>query len=218
MSLSDLQIRNAKPNATGTIKLSDGGGLQLWITPSGSKLWNVAYRFHGKQKKFSLGQYPAVGLKAARDGRDVVKRHLALGVDPGQQKRRKAVEKANSDAATFDLIASELLAKKRRERKSDRTLSKAEWLLRLAAPALGSRPVAEITAPEILTVLQLAEARGKLETAKRLRATIGQVFRYAVATGRATSDPTFALKGAIATPVVQHRAAIVDPQAFGGLL
>jgi integrase len=218
MALSDTAIRGAEPVTGRTIKLSDGGGLQLWVMPTGSKLWNIAYRFGGKQLKLSLGVYPAVGLKAARDQRDAAKRLLALGIDPGQQKKTDAVKKANAEANTFDAIAAELLDKKRREAKAERTVSKAQWLLSLASPALGSRPIAEITAPEILGVLRTVENRGKLESAKRLRETIGQVFRYAVATGRAEADPTASLRGAIASPVTQHRAAIIEPKAFGGLL
>jgi len=133
-------------------------------------------------------------------------------------KKQVAVEKANTAAMTFDLIAAELVEKKRREAKAGRTLTKAQWLLKMASPTLGNRPVSEITAPEILKVLQVAETRGKLETAKRLRETIGQVFRYAMATGRAPADPTVALRGAIAAPVTKHRAAIIEPKAFGGLL
>jgi integrase len=97
-------------------------------------------------------------------------------------------------------------------------IAKLEWLIGLARPAIGARPIAEITAPEILAILRAVESRGRLETARRLRATIGEVFRFAVATGRAQGDPTGALKGAIAAPVVQHRAAILEPKAFGGLL
>ena len=108
--------------------------------------------------------------------------------------------------------------KKRREAKTDRTLGKLEWLLSLARPALGARPIAEITAPEVLSILRAVESRGRHETARRLRATIGEVFRYAVATGRADADPTGALKGALVAPTVQHRAAIIEPKAFGGVL
>ena len=116
-----------------------------------------------------------------------------------------------ASANTFDAIATELLDKKRREAKAERTLGKLEWLLSLARPAIGARPIAEITAPEVLGVLRSVEARGRHETARRLRATIGEVFRYAVATGRAEADPTGALKGALTAPTVQtsrrdHRA------------
>ncbi len=121
-------------------------------------------------------------------------------------------------ANTFEAIAAEVINKKRREGKATNTVDKAEWLLGLALPAIGPRPIKEIAAPDILAVLRKIESRGKLETAKRLRATIGQVFRYAVATGRADADPTGALRGAIASPVVKNRAAIVEPKAFGALL
>jgi integrase len=140
------------------------------------------------------------------------KRLLLAGNDPGIAKKLAA------GANTFDALADELLDKKRREAKAGGTISRLEWLLGLARPALGPRPIAEVTAPEILAVLRMAKSRGKLETARRLRATIGQVFRFAVATGHAESDPTGALKGAIAAPVVNHRAAIIEPKAFGGLI
>jgi integrase len=218
MALTDAAIRAAKPQEGRTIKLSDGSGLQLWVKPTGSKLWNLAYRFGGKQLKLSFGFYPAVTLKEAREQRDAAKRLLALGVDPGQQKKAAALAKTNAEANTFSAIADELLDKKRREAKAERTLGKLEWLLGLARPALGPRAIAEITAPEVLSVLRTVEARGRHETAKRLRATIGQVFRYGVATGRAEADPTGALKGALTSPTVQHRAAIVEPKAFGALL
>lgn len=215
---TDAGIRAAKSQESRTVKLSDGGGLQLWVTPSGSKLWNIAYRFSGKQLKLSLGPYPAVSLKDARERRDAARRLLASGIDPGQQKKAAALTEANAKANTFEAIADELLEKKRREAKADRTLNKLEWLLSLARPSIGSRPIAEITAPDVLSVLRAVEARGRHETARRLRATIGQVFRYAVATGRAEADPTNALKGALTTPTVQHRAAIIEPKAFGALL
>lgn len=218
MPLSDAAIRSAKPQEGRTIKLSDGSGLQLWVKPTGSKLWNIAYRFGGKQLKLSLGAYPAVALKDAREQRDAAKRLLAAGIDPGQYKKSAALAKANAEANTFDTIASELLDKKRREAKAERTLGKLEWLLSLASPAIGSRPIAEITAAEVLAVLRTVESRGRHETARRLRATIGQVFRYAIATGRSEADPTGALKGALIAPMVQHRAAIIEPKSFGALL
>ena len=216
--LSDVAIRNAKPNGDKPRKLSDGGGLQLWVMPTGSKLWRVAYRFDGKQKKLSLGAYPVIGLKGARDQRDDAKRHIAAGVDPSQHKRAEANKKATAKANTFNSVADELIGKKRREQLSDATMSKVEWLIGTARPRLGDLPIAAITAPEILEVLRPIEASGKLETAKRLRSTIGEVFRLAVATGRASGDPTFALRGAIALPKVKNRAAITEPEPFGALL
>ena len=216
--LTDSAIRAAKPKIDQTVKLSDGGGLQLWVQPSGSKLWNLAYRFAGKQRKLAIGSYPGIGLKEARAKREEAKKLLASGFDPSQQKRLVKLASENQRADTFEAISREVLEKKRREGRSEATVSKAEWLFGLATPALGSRPVAEITAPEVLTVLRQVEAAGQLETARRLRAIIGQAFRYAIATGRAVSDPTSALRGALTAPVVQHRAAIVEPVPFGALL
>jgi integrase len=218
MALTDTAIRAAKPQEGRTIKLSDGGGLQLWVVPSGSKLWNIAYRFGGKQLKLSLGAYPAVALKAAREQREAAKRLLAAAIDPGRQKKTSALAKANAEANTFALIADEMLAKKMREGLAPKTLQKVRWLLDFARPALGARPIANITAPEILAVLRGVEGRGRHETAKRLRSTIGECFRYAVASGRAETDPTFALKGVLTAPQVRHRAALTEPRAFGGLL
>lgn len=217
MPLNDLEIRNAKASDR-LRKLSDGGGLQLWITPDGAKRWRLAYRFGTAQKTLAIGVYPAVNLKEARTARDEAKRLLKGGQDPSVAKKIAKAARAQEVADTFDAIAAELIGKKRREEKADRTLAKIEWLLSLAKPAIGARPISEISAPEVLRVLRGVEARGRHETARRLRATIGQVFRYAIATGRADSDPTGALKGAIVSPVVRHRAAIIEPKAFGGLL
>ena len=217
MRLTDLQIRKEKSGER-LRKLSDGRGLQLWIMPSGAKLWRVAYRFAGVQKLLALGAYPGMTLQAARNKCEAARQMLAEGVDPMAAKKAQKAAQVTAQANTFDNLAQELLSKKRAESKSESTIGKVEWLLGLASPFLGARPISEITPPEILTVLRSVEARGRIETANRLRANIGQVFRYAIATGRAASDPTQALRGAIATPTTIHRAAITDPKAFGGLL
>jgi integrase len=217
MALTDREIRNVEPGEA-LAKLSDGGGLQLWVMPDGAKRWRLAYRYDGKQKVLAIGVYPTTSLREARDARDDARRLLSSGQDPSLVRKLNKAAKAKASDNTFNSLADELLEKKRMEGKAAATSSKVEWLLTLARPYLGQRPVAEITAPEVLRVLKVVEARGRLETAKRLRATIGQVFRFAVATGRADADPTASLRGAIASPVVQHRAAIVEPKAFGGLL
>lgn len=221
MALTDIAIRKAKPGER-LVKLSDGGGLQLWVTPAGGKHWHFAYRYAGKQMRLAIGPYgaspAAVSLEAARARRDEAKVLLRQGIDPvAHQQRLKAV-RAQTEANTFQVIADELLAKRRRENIATATASKLEWLLGLAKADLGSLPIANISANEVLRVLQPLEAAGKLETAKRLRAVVGAVFRFAIATARANNDPTQALRGAIATPKVVHRAAIIDPTAFGGLL
>ena len=217
MPLTDMEVRNAKPGAR-LVKLSDGGGLQLWIMPDGAKRWRLAYRLAGVQKVLAVGVYPATGLREAREGRDEAKRLLADGQDPAFVKKVAKAAKTAASANTFEAVARELLDKKRREGKAEATIEKLEWLLGLALPFIGSRCITEITAPEILAVLRRTEARGRHETATRLREIIGGVFRFAVATGRAQGDPTGALRGALTTPKVQHRAAIIEPKAFGGLL
>lgn len=220
MPLTNIQIQNAKAGAK-LSKLSDGGGLQLWIFPDGAKRWRLAYRFNGKQKLLALGVYPAVSLKQARDETEKAKKLLAdkgNAKDPSIAKQDAKIAHATAHANTFEAVASELVDKKRREGRADTTLVKIEWLLSHAYPTIGSRAIAELKAPEILQVLRQVEARGKLESARRLRSVMGEVFRYAVATGRAQGDPTGALRGAIAAPTVKHRAAITDPVEFGHLL
>jgi integrase len=217
MPLNDLAIKRAKPGPK-IIKLSDGGGLQLWITPDGAKRWRMAYRFGGAQKVLAIGVYSAVGLKEAREARDAAKRLLWDGHDPSFRKKADMAARAAATGNTFENLSKELIDKKRREGKAGATLEKLEWLLTFVLPTIGLRPIDTIKAPEILEMLRTLESRGRLETARRLRSTIGEVFRYAIATGRAEGDPTGALRGAIATPKVTPRAAIVAPVAFGGLL
>jgi integrase len=218
MPLTDRQIRNASAPGSRVVKLSDSEGLQLWLQPSGAKLWNMAYRFDGKQRKLAIGPYPRISLKDARTRRDEAKKLLAEGVDPSQQKRIARLTATAQNANTFATIADELLAQKRREGKAPATIAKLEWLFGLAKPALGARPITAIEAPEVLQVLRGVEARDRLETARRLRAIIGSVFRFAVATGRASSDPTGALRGALIAPTLRHRAAVIEPAALGELL
>jgi integrase len=217
MPLTDVQIRNAKA-APGTVKLSDGGGLQLWIMPNGSKLWRIAYRFAGKQLLMAVGNYPAIPLAAAREKRDATKALLARGINPMDQKRRDDQASAESRANTFAVLAAELLDKKRREGKASATIGKREWLYGFAAKELGPRPIRDISAADVLAVLRKVEGKGLIATAHRLRATIGEVFRYAIATARAENDPTYALRGALQASKPKHRAAILDPQELGGLL
>jgi len=213
--LTDTRVRKAKPSLR-AFKLSDARGLHLLIQPHGSKLWRLAYRFAGKQKTLAIGVYPTVGLQEARERRDVAKRLLANGIDPSVQRRLD--KKAPATGNTFRAVAEELVAKLEKEGRADATLNKRRWLLEFAYPSLGDRPIGEIKAPELLSVLRPIEARGRYETARRLRSTCGTVFRYAIATGRAESDPSADLRGALISPKVNHRAAIVDPASIGALL
>lgn len=216
-ALTDVKVRTAKPREA-VWKLSDGGGLQLWITPAGGKHWKLAYRFDGKQLKLSVGQYPVTSLADARDRREEAKKLLARGIDPSAHGKVQKATAAVTAATTFKLVAEELVEKKRREDRAEATLTKTAWLLSFAYPSLGNMPISEITAPQVLDVLRKVEARGRLESARRLRSIMGEVFRYAIATARAEGDPTAALRGALVTPKVKHRAAVTDRAAFGGML
>jgi len=213
--LNDTRVRTVKA-CERPIKLSDSGGLYLLIQPHGSKLWRLAYRFGGKQKTLAIGVYPTITLKQAREKRDEAKRLLAANMDPSTERRLEKLGASTSN--TFRVVAKELLMKLEREGRAEATLVKQRWLLHFAYPAVGDRPVAEITAPEVLSVLRKVEARGRYETARRLRSTCGMVFRYAIATGRAERDPSVDLRGALTAPKVIHRSAIVDPADMGALL
>ena len=189
MPLTDIEVRAAK-TATTPKKLFDGGGLYLRIDPKGSKLWRMAYRFDGKERTLSFGGYPGVSLKDARARRDEAKALLADTVDPGQQRKLEKLAKAVSNATTFKGLADEYIDKLRRDGRAPATLGKVTWLLSLATPGLGGRPISDIKAQEVLAVLKPIETRGNLETAKRLRATIGSVFRFAIAPlGRKSTLP-----------------------------
>ncbi len=218
MPLTEVAIRNAKP-APKSVKLFDGAGLYLEITPAGGKLWRLKYRYLGAEKRISLGAYPAVGLKEARERRDDARRHLAEGRDPSAVKQAEKLRAETKAANSFEAVAREWIDKNLQTR-SDRYRKK--FIARLentVYPYIGNRPIAEISAPEILSVVRRIEQRGILETAHRTLQNIGQVIRYAVATGRADFDPTTSLRGALAPYKSQHMAAPADdPGAVGAIL
>lgn len=220
MALSDVQIRNAKPAAK-PVKLADGHGLHLVVTPAGGKLWRLKYRVVGKEKLLSLGAYPAVTLAAARKVADKARDDLRAGIDPGQEKQRAKARAKGDVGNTFAAIAGEYIAM----RKTDgarayaaATATKAEWFAELLSPSIGQMPVASIQPGDVLAALRKIERKGALETAHRCLRFAGRVLRYAVATARLTSDPTRDLKGALPAPKVTHHAAILDPVKLGGLL
>lgn len=213
MALTELEIRSAKANEK-PIKLFDGSGLYLLVQPSGGRWWRFKYRFQGKERELSLGVYPEVSLKLARERREEARRTVAQGLDPSAE--RKAAKEARQ--VTFELIAEEWLALQAKK-LAPITYDKARWMLStFIYPRLGSRPIAEITAPELLAALRVIEARGTHETAHRTKQRVGQVFRYAIATGRAERDISVDLRGALAPVVTKNHAAIIDPIAIGHLL
>ncbi len=217
MPLTDAAIRAAKPSDK-QFKLYDEGGLFLIVKPTGGKLWRLKYRYLGKELALSLGRYPAVGLKEARAGRDQARKLIASGNNPAFEKKRAAVAASVGAANTFAAIAEELIAKREKEGLKEITTGKARWMLSLLAPDLGKRPIGEIEAFELLAFLKKIEATGRLETAKRLLAFAGRVFRYAVATARAKRNVAADLQGALIAPKVKNHAAIIEPDAVGGLL
>tara|TARA_B100001179_G_scaffold180151_1_gene135504 strand:+ start:8222 stop:9457 length:1236 start_codon:yes stop_codon:yes gene_type:complete len=217
MALTDTAIRTAKPGDKPK-KLFDERGLFLLVQPSGGKLWRLKYRYLGKEKKLSLGTYPDVSLKVARERRDEARTVLANGSDPASLKARLKDQAKEAAANTFASIADEYVAKIEREGRAAITIKKTRWLLSLLNRKLGKRPISAITPAELLAALQEVESQGQLETARRMRSLSGRIFRYAVATSRATADPSALLRGALTAPTVKHHSAILEPKAVGQLL
>lgn len=213
MALTDLAIRKPLPSQT-PFKRADGQGLHIYVTPAGNKLWRMAYRFQGKSKLLSFGAYPATSLAQARRKREDAKALLADGIDPSAKKKADAAEPAATLDHTFEKIAAELIEKDRIEGKSQSTLKKKAWYVSQVKADLGPMPIRDITTTDILVPLRRIEAKGNYETARRVRAMIGQVFRYAVATARVDRDPTFMLKGALITPQATHRAAATTLEEY----
>lgn len=217
MALTQLTIVKAAPKER-PYKLSDGNGLHLLVRPNGSKLWRYRYRFAGKENMIGLGAFPSTGLAEARTKRDDAKKLLEAGTDPATQKRLDKIAAATASQNTFGALVEEYLANMRESGASDQTIKKNRWLLEKLAAPLARRPIAEITAAEILDLLKRIEKSGRRETARRLRGTIGSIFRYAIVTLRATDDPTAPLQRALLAPNVQGRAAIIDERQLGALM
>lgn len=215
MPLSDTSVRNAKPRDK-AFKLYDEDGLFIIISPKGGKWWRFKYRLGGKEKLLSIGTYPEIALKEARERRDQARKLVANGIDPSDT--RKAEKAAGSSANSFEAVAREWIA----SHMKDKAASHRDKVLRrfenYVFPWVGQKPVGEITAPEMLTAVKRIEALGKLETAHRALQTAGQVFRYAVQTGRAVRDVTADLKGALPPTTIKHMAAITEPAKVAELL
>lgn len=217
MPLTDIQVRQLGPREK-DYKKADGGGLYVQVQRTGSKLWRLRYRFNGKENVLSFGPYPAISLARARELRAEAKALLAEGIDPSAHAKEKKASQAALTEHTFAKIAAELVTKLRKEGKAEITLKKKQWLLDMASDDFGNRPITAISAADILATLRKVESKGNYETAKRLRSTIGQVFRYAIATARAENDPTYGLRGALVAPKVSHMAAITDRKGFADLI
>ena len=215
--LTDTAVKTAKPTEKQRA-MFDGGGLYLLVVPNGGKYWRFKYRFEGKEKQLAFGTYPEISLAKARERREEARRMVAEGIDPGAVKKAvKAAVRAETENA-FEVVAREWHEKF----KSKWTPGHAATTFRRMEldlfPFLGARDIAEITPPEMLGVLRKVEARGALETAHRIKTIAAQVFRYAIATGRATYDPTVPLKGALPPATPEHFPSITDPKRVTELL
>ena len=217
MKLADAKVRNAKPGEK-PIKLYDGRGLYLEVSPAGGKWWRFKYRFGGKEKRLSLGVYPDVKLGEARNRRDEARRLLASGIDPSVHRKAQKSALAERSANSFEVVAREWCANrdakwspghgKRIQRRFERDIF----------PWIGGQPIAGITARELLPVMRRIESRGAVETAHRALGDCGQVFRYGVATGRCERDPTGDLRGALTPVKGEHFAATTDPTRLAEIL
>ena len=215
--LSDMKIKTAKP-AESEYKLADGGGLYLLVTTTGGKLWRMDYRYGDKRKTSSFGAYPTVSLSDARQMREDAKKLLENDVDPGEVKKAQRATRGEQNANSFEVVAREWHGKYAHTWVASHAQHKLERLEKNVFPWIGKRPVAEITAPEVLEVLRLMESRGILDTAHRVRFECGAIFRYAVATGRADRDPVADLKGALPPVKNGHHSAPTEPKLVAPLL
>ncbi|MCL2658073.1 MAG: integrase arm-type DNA-binding domain-containing protein [Betaproteobacteria bacterium] len=215
--LSDVTIRNAKPQDK-PVRFFDGGGLYIEVSPAGGKLWRMKYRFGGKEKRLSFGAYPDVSLKEARARRKEAKDMLSGGKDPGAAKQAQKAAIKIASANSFEAVALEWLESRRD------TVEPAQYIKTLARmendvfPWLGAKPIAEISAVDVLTVLRRIDERGARYTAHKVRSEISRAFRYAVATGRAERDPCPDLRGAIPPARTEHMPAVTTPKEAAELL
>lgn len=217
MALSDIKVRNEKPG-TKQKKLFDGDGLFLLVTPQGGKRWRFKYRFDGKEKLLALGTYPEVSLADARQRRDEARRQVAAGIDPGQVRKAQKAARGEAVANSFEVVAREWFEKFSKTwapSHSDKIKARLENDL---FPWLGKRPISEIDPPELLVALRRIEERGAVDTAHRAKQNCGQIFRYAIATGRAKRDIAADLKGALPPAQKSHFPAITDPKEVAPLL
>ena len=215
MALTDVAIRKTKPGGK-PVKLADGGGLHLLVTPAGGKLWRLKYRLNGREKQLAIGSYPEISLSEARKRREAARMLIANGKDPSQEKRREKVRSRVAAENSFNVISEEYCAKRKRDgdkRWAPATATRSEYLLSLLKASIGP-----VDPADVLDAVRRIERKGNLESARRTLQLASMVFRYAVATARLRSDPTRDLRGALTAPKVTHYAAILNAERVGGLL
>jgi integrase len=209
LPLSETVIRNSKPKQK-PYKLSDGGGLFLSVQPGGGKWWRYKYRFLGKEQLLALGTYPDVSLSKAREAHSRARKVLAAGEDPNAAKKQAKREAILNSQNSFEAIAREFIESRKHKWVTSYTVAMIARLERHVFPKLGNRPIADITAQEFLAVVRVVEKSGALDMAMRLGQAAGQIFRYAVATGRAERNPIVDLRGALKPPVRKHMAYLKE--------
>ena len=215
--LTDVKTRNASPKEK-QFKLSDGEGMYLLVTPHGGKAWRLKYRFQGKEKLLSLGTYPDVSLTEAREKRAAARKQIAAGIDPGEVKKAQKAAKSEAAENSFAAIAREWHNEFAGTWSAGHASTILDRLERNVFPWLGTRPIEEIEAPDLLKVLRRIKSRGALGLAHRVRNHCSNVFRYAIATGRAKRDPAADLRGSLPPAEFQHMAAPTDPKDVAPLL
>jgi integrase len=216
MPLSDAKIKNAKPRKK-PLRMFDERGLYLEVSPAGGKWWRFKYRHSDKEKRLSLGVYPDVSLRTARDLRDDARKLLAAGIDPGAHRKAKKAASAESAANSFEVVTREWFSKYSPNWAPGHASRVIRLFERDLFPWIGERPIAEVAAPVLLSVIRRIESRGALDTAHRARGSCSQVFRYAIATSRCERDPSADLRGALPPVEGEHFAATTDPAQFAEL-
>lgn len=215
--LTDAAVRTAKPNDGKTRKLSDGNGLFLIVTPT-RKHWRYDYQFEGKRRSLGMGSYPAVTLNLARETHLQARTDLrAHKIDPVLARQRRTLEETQREHNALKDVADEWIARQTTWKESHRSKVKLR-LVNDVYPTLGARPIANITSPEVLECLRKVEGRGAVESAHRIKQSLGSVFRYGIATGRCVNDPTSALRGALTSVSKQSYPHITDPVRLGEVL
>ncbi|MBI2379228.1 MAG: tyrosine-type recombinase/integrase [Gammaproteobacteria bacterium] len=207
MKLKDMECRTAQPGEK-LRKLSDGGGLFLWVQPDGKRYWRLAYRFGGKQKTLALGVYPEVSLKEARDKRELNRKLLAEGIDPSERRKQDNRTQKQRTENTFEALAREWWEYQKAKWKPDHAARVMKYLEGDAFPALGSRPITEIETPDVLDVVRRIEQRGALYPAEDVKGWCSNVFRYAIQTGRARYNPAAELAGALQAKEDRRRPSL----------
>lgn len=219
MPLNDTFIKNSTKHSGSAAgdKHADGGGMYLLVKAAG-KYWRMDYRFADKRKTLALGTYPEISLSVARQRREAARKQLAHNVDPSEAKQEAKQAQAAAMANTFETVARDWLEKTAADRISSTTKKIENWFAHDVYPYIGTMPISTIGARDVLGALRHMEARGALDSVQRVKQHIGQVFRYAIATGSAERDPTPDLKGALTTATKKHYAAITDPKQAGDLM